>query len=420
MDGRVYYANHQTRSTQWQHPVTNKQKTLSGELPYGWEKLIVEEKILFVDHINKRTSYTDPRLAFAKTAKNNSNQNRMNYAHNFNDYTTALEVIRNRDFTGYNAIVTGANRGVGFEITRALSYMGCYVIMACRNVTEGLKASELLSKDRPDIKIEVIELDLSDLRSVKLFADKLNARKMNIHMLYLNAAIFERDHKLSKDNIELMFQVNFLAQFYLTRLLMPILKATKNARVVVIACESHRGADLNKGTINANQLNTSKNDYNFLQVYCNTKLLNILFANELNRRLNILNSDVICKSCHPGNLLPTKLFQSWTTVRFLSLLTNRFSKSLEQAAAAPIYIGTTSKLSRDCFYWNGFSECNASLEANDSVLAYRVWEIAESLLIDRTQSFDNFLAVGDKLSSYTLIETDKSVSSNSESLNNYI
>lgn len=109
-------------------------------------------------------------------------------------------------------------------------------------------------------------------------------------MLYLNAAIFERDHKLSKDNIELMFQVNFLAQFYLTRLLMPILKATKNARVVVIACESHRGADLNKGTINANQLNTSKNDYNFLQVYCNTKLLNILFANELNRRLNILNS----------------------------------------------------------------------------------------------------------------------------------
>ena len=109
-------------------------------------------------------------------------------------------------------------------------------------------------------------------------------------MLYLNAATFERDHKLSKDNVELMFQVNHLAQFYLARLLIPIMSETKNSRIIVISCESHRGADLNKGTINANQLNISKSDFNFLQVYCNTKLCNILFAYELNRRLNLLNS----------------------------------------------------------------------------------------------------------------------------------
>ena len=111
-------------------------------------------------------------------------------------------------------------------------------------------------------------------------------------MLYLNAAIFERDHKLSKDNVEMMFQVNFLAQFYLTRLLMTNLNNVKNARIIIISCESHRGADLSKTNISSSQLNISKSEFNFLQVYCNTKLCCILFANEMNRRLNILNSGI--------------------------------------------------------------------------------------------------------------------------------
>ena len=72
----------------------------------------------------------------------------MNYLQNLNEYSTALEVIKSRDFSGFNAIVTGANRGIGLEITKALSYTGCYVIMACRDINEGLKAADVLKKDR--------------------------------------------------------------------------------------------------------------------------------------------------------------------------------------------------------------------------------------------------------------------------------
>ena len=67
-------------------------------------------------------------------------------------------------------------------------------------------------------------------------------------------------------------------------------------------------------------------------------------------------------------------------------------------------MATTNKLNRDCFYWNGFNECETTTEAKDSVLAYRLWEISENILIDRTHMFCDFLAVGDKLSSYTLTE----------------
>ena len=67
-------------------------------------------------------------------------------------------------------------------------------------------------------------------------------------------------------------------------------------------------------------------------------------------------------------------------------------------------MATINKISRDCFYWNGFNECDPTPEANDSVLAYRLWEISENILIDRTNLFDDFLAVGDKFSSYTLTE----------------
>lgn len=145
-------------------------------------------------------------------------------------------------------------------------------------------------------------------------------------MLYLNAAIFEKDHILTKDNIEMMFQVNYLAQFYLTRLLMPCLLVVKFSRIIILGCESHRGADLHKSDISTTHLNISKSDFNGLQQYCNSKLCSILFANEMNRRLHILNygiffyiylnymnkniffSEIICKSCHPGNLVSISAF----------------------------------------------------------------------------------------------------------------
>jgi retinol dehydrogenase-12 len=112
-----------------------------------------------------------------------------------------------------------------------------------------------------------------------------------LNMLFLNAATFELEYKVSKDNLELMFQVNYLAQFYLTRLLLNNLLSSDHSRVVVISCEAHRGGDLTKFTISVEQLSApDRSAFHFLQTYCNAKLCSVLFAHELNRRLNKANS----------------------------------------------------------------------------------------------------------------------------------
>ncbi|CAF0728362.1 unnamed protein product [Brachionus calyciflorus] len=401
--GKVYYANHLAKMTQWEHPISGKQKYLSGELPYGWERKILDDgTVVFVDEINQKKSYTDPRLAFSK---HNSKMQQTTLF--FNENLTALDLIKNRDLTGFYAIVIGANRGVGYEIVKALAFQGCYVIMACRNLLVSQIASDSLLREKPGIKIEVLELNLDSLISVKNFADKILSRNLPLHMLFLNAAIFETEHKLSRDNIELMFQVNYLAQFYLARLLMRSLIRTENSRLVILTCESHRGGNLSRTDICSSMLNVTKSDFNCLQVYCNTKLCNLLFANEMNRRLNKNNElNLICKSCHPGNMLPSKLFWNWLPFRCLSLVTEKFSKSLAQAAACPVMLATENfeyfkNDKKDSFYWNSSAECNPSEEACDSVLAYRLWEISEAMLIEHTSSFDDYLSQGDQFSSYT-------------------
>jgi WW domain-containing oxidoreductase len=122
-------------------------------------------------------------------------------------------------------------------------------------------------------------------------------------MLFLNAAIFEPNHTLTDNGLEIMFQVNYLSQFYLTRLLLDNLINTPQSRIIVISCESHRyaslveevnfedfltyfrGSNLSRKDISLSKLNLPNSEFDLLQVYCNTKMCNILFSKELHRRL---------------------------------------------------------------------------------------------------------------------------------------
>jgi NAD(P)-dependent dehydrogenase (short-subunit alcohol dehydrogenase family) len=219
---------------------------------------------------------------------------------------------------------------------------------------------------------------------------------------------------MTENELEIMFQVNYLSQFYLARLLMKTLLLDGDgsesiSRIVVISCESHSGSNLERYTINKDQLNVKKDDFDFCQVFCNTKFCNILFASELNRRLNKMKiTNLICKSCHPGNMLQTNLFTKYSSFRLLNTFTKYFVKSIEQAAATPVYLATvdSSKLKAECFYYINFTECLGSRNSYDHVLAYRLWETSESMLIENTKSFDNYLAIGDEFSSFTIVEPE--------------
>lgn len=168
------YSSHQTKSTHWAHPRTNKIKKVSGDLPLGWEKQVEDTtgKIIFIDHNNKRTTYTDPRLAFAvEEIPLNISEVRQR----FDASSTALQVLHGRDLSGKVAIITGCNTGIGFETARSMALHGCQIIMACRNKESTNAAINKIMTEKPSIdrKPKYINLDLSTLESVNKFVEEL-------------------------------------------------------------------------------------------------------------------------------------------------------------------------------------------------------------------------------------------------------
>lgn len=189
-----------------------------------------------MDHENKRTTYIDPRLAFAIEEKEHPNDFRQKY----DGSSMALQVLHGRDLTGKVAIVTGANSGIGYETARSLAKHGCTVIFACRNLTLAENAIEKIrverSKDAENC--EAIRLDLSSLSDVILFTDIIKKKFSVIHMLILNAGVHGLGYSTTVDGYETTFQVCHLSHFYMTILLEPLLE--KGSRVVIVSSESHR------------------------------------------------------------------------------------------------------------------------------------------------------------------------------------
>ncbi|KAK3578962.1 hypothetical protein CHS0354_034751 [Potamilus streckersoni] len=379
LSGKVYYANHESKSTQWTHPTTGKRKTIKGELPYGWERKVGEDGLVFyVDHVNQKTTLTDPRLAFAEVVKGDNTA----FRQKFDGNSTALEVLQGRDLTGQYAIVTGANSGIGYETARSIAFHGAKVIMACRNLNSAEACKKAIMTERPDSQVEVMHLDLSSLASVKDFADKYKDNKWPLHLLILNAAVFGIQHTWTEDHLEMTFQVNHLSHFYLTKLLWDILMKSAPARIIVVSSESHRGTDLSMANISEEKLSPNAENYSDLKAYNLSKLCNILFSMHLNRLLSPYR--VTSLSLHPGNIMYSGLQRNWWLYRLLFLLARPFTKSMQQGAATTVYCATSHDLEDiGGLYFNNCCRCPPSTAAEDENLAKALWDISEQMLSKR-------------------------------------
>ncbi len=170
-DNFVYYVCHKTQQTQWAHPRTGKMKRVVGDLPFGWKKKVEEGtgKILFINDLENKQTYTDPRLAFAIEESNVPGEIRQK----FDASSTALQVLHGKDLSNKIAIITGSNTGIGFETARSLAFHGCEVIFACRNEQSALEAIEKIKAERPKRKCCFYKIDLCSLKSVRSFAEEI-------------------------------------------------------------------------------------------------------------------------------------------------------------------------------------------------------------------------------------------------------
>lgn len=197
------------------------------------------------------------------------------------------------DQNGKLAIVTGANIGLGFETAKALAEKGADVIMACRNLE---KAAAAEAKIRPVAKgkLEVRRLDVSDLDSVADFAKGIQRDFKHLDLLINNAGVMACPQAETPQGHELQFATNHLGHFALTGHLLSLLEAAPAARVIAVSSIAHRS-----GRFYWKDLN-HQSGYKSVRVYCQSKLANLVFARELDRRLKANNSRVIAAVAHPG------------------------------------------------------------------------------------------------------------------------
>ena len=198
------------------------------------------------------------------------------------------------DQSGRVAIITGANSGLGLETARVLAAHGASVVLAGRDPGRTAAAAAGIRQQQPDASVQTAELDLASLESVRKAAADLTARFPRLDLLINNAGVMFPPYSLTKDGYELQFGTNHLGHFALTGLLMPSLLATPGSRVVTLSSNGHRAGRMNFADLQ------SARHYNKYAAYGRSKLANLLFTYELQRRLTAAEAQTIALAAHPG------------------------------------------------------------------------------------------------------------------------
>lgn len=281
--------------------------------------------------------------------------------------------------TGKIAIITGGNRGLGFEIAKALAAADAQLILACRDPKKATAAVAQILLIAPQCKIETMELDVADLNSVRRFAEAFNAKYSKLDLLIHNAAAIMVPQSKTRDGFEMHLGTNHLGPFALTGLLLDRLNAADAARVISMASLAHT---LTKG-LDPDDAALEKRPYTEMDAYGRSKLAALLFTYELNRRLKQSGSRVLAVAAHPG-YAATNLDLGGFWMR---LATRLFAQAAASGALPALHAATAPSVQGGDYYGpGGFKELggkpkkvNSSAEARDAALAKRVWEMSEKL-----------------------------------------
>lgn len=285
------------------------------------------------------------------------------------------------DQTGKVCIVTGANAGLGYEITLDLAEKGATVIMACRNLERGQRAIAKIRKTAPSAKLELMELDLASLDSIKAFAKMFNESHDRLDVLVNNGGLVGFDKSLTADGFESQFGVNHLGHFALTGLLLDSLLITPSSRVVTVGSRMHADAEIAWDDL------MSEQSYDRWFAYKQSKLANLMFNFELARRLDASENSTLAIGVHPG-LANT----SWAdnnlngVMKVIGKLMSAFSyQTAKMGALPPLYAATAPEAKNGGYYGpendtKGYPvEVRAADHAYDEADAKILWTLSEEL-----------------------------------------
>lgn len=290
------------------------------------------------------------------------------------------------NLTGKVLVVTGANSGLGFECTRIYAEKGATVVMAVRNTTKGEKARDEILAAVPNADLDLMTLDVGDLASVRQFAEAFKAKYDRLDLLLNNAGVMAIPRQETADGFEMQLGVNHLGHFALTGLLLDVIVNTPNARIHNVTSSANY-----MGNINFDDLMGEK-DYGRWTAYGQSKLANVFFTFELQKRLTAAGYDTIVNTSHPGivltNLQANSVAQSNT--RLEAILYRVIEPIMAQDVSMgvlPMLYGTTATDARGgvfygprTFNMRGYpAEKKANKSAYDAAALKRFWEASEEL-----------------------------------------
>lgn len=200
------------------------------------------------------------------------------------------------DLTGKKVVVTGGNSGLGYEAVQIFAEKNAFVILTCRTMAKGRSAVDKIKNENIKKNIRIMILDLSDLESVNTFVELFKSEFKTLDILLNNAGIMTTPYGLTKDGLEQQSGVNHFGHFALTAKLFPLLKNTDNSRIVNISSLAHKSGDMDFN----NFLFENGSEYTPMKAYGRSKLSNLHFTYELNRRLESSKTNIRSFAAHPG------------------------------------------------------------------------------------------------------------------------
>jgi retinol dehydrogenase-12 len=314
----------------------------------------------------------------------------------FKASTKADEVAErySAEIPGKTFLVTGGNSGLGLETCRVLASKGGKVILACRNSTLGEEAIGKIKKSVPNADVDLLNLNLADLHSVKKCAEEVLAKYSKLDVLINNAGVMACPRMLTADKLENQFAVNHLGHFYFTKLVLPLLIKSgtpeKPSRVVNLSSMAQFLFAPEEG-IKFDDLNGEKH-YHDWERYGQSKLANVLFSNELNERFK--NQNVISIALHPGVILSTGLSRYLGFTSGWRMFVAAFKrkgglrmtfgekyKSIPQGTATTMVAALDPEVKAGGYYADCQETNGKKLhpKASDKDLAKKLWEVSERM-----------------------------------------